>query len=192
MTEEFYTLGKLVQLGFRSRNFDGNTTLCMASAVSGYKLSFGSDGPPGIVRGHGDCRSHTADRRQHCGQPSHSVPAAGAQSYARQLDPACHDCDCGRSASNQDRDDGRYSSALKPRSDIALLNGIAHVLIREGLIDRAYIDAHTTGFEEFSAFVADFTPERVAEMTGFHKTTSCTPLASTAMLRPPLSVGPWV
>ena len=47
VTEEFYTLGKLVQLGFRSRNFDGNTTLCMASAVSGYKLSFGSDGPPG-------------------------------------------------------------------------------------------------------------------------------------------------
>ena len=47
LTEEFYTLGKLVQLGFRTRNFDGNTTLCMASAVSGYKLSFGSDGPPG-------------------------------------------------------------------------------------------------------------------------------------------------
>ncbi len=47
LTEEFYTLGKLVQLGFRTRNHDGNTTLCMASAVSGYKLSFGSDGPPG-------------------------------------------------------------------------------------------------------------------------------------------------
>ncbi len=55
---------------------------------------------------------------------------------------------------------------VKPRSDIALLNGIAHVLIREGLIDRAYIEANTTGFEEFSAFVADFTPERVAEVTG--------------------------
>ncbi len=47
LTEEFYTLGKLVQLGLRTRNHDGNTTLCMASAVSGYKLSFGSDGPPG-------------------------------------------------------------------------------------------------------------------------------------------------
>ncbi|MGA9670726.1 MAG: molybdopterin-dependent oxidoreductase, partial [Terracidiphilus sp.] len=47
VTEEFYTLGKLVQLGFGTSNFDGNTTLCMASAVSGYKLSFGSDGPPG-------------------------------------------------------------------------------------------------------------------------------------------------
>ena len=47
VTEEFYTLGKLVQFGFGTRNYDGNTTLCMASAVSGYKLSFGSDGPPG-------------------------------------------------------------------------------------------------------------------------------------------------
>ena len=47
VTEEFYTLGKLAQLGFGTRNYDGNTTLCMASAVSGYKRSFGSDGPPG-------------------------------------------------------------------------------------------------------------------------------------------------
>ncbi len=47
LTEECYTLGKLVQLGFGTRNNDGNTTLCMASAVCGYKLSFGSDGPPG-------------------------------------------------------------------------------------------------------------------------------------------------
>ena len=38
LTEEFYTLGKLVQLGFHTSNYDGNTTLCMASAVSGYKL----------------------------------------------------------------------------------------------------------------------------------------------------------
>src|SRR5882762_7826384 len=47
VTEEFYALGKLVQLGLGTKNFDGNTTLCMASAVSGYKRSFGSDGPPG-------------------------------------------------------------------------------------------------------------------------------------------------
>jgi assimilatory nitrate reductase catalytic subunit len=47
VTEEFYALGKLVQLGFGTNNYDGNTTLCMAAAVSGYKISFGSDGPPG-------------------------------------------------------------------------------------------------------------------------------------------------
>jgi len=50
VTEEFYTLGKLVQLGLGTRNYDGNTTLCMASAVSGYKRSFGADGPPAPMR----------------------------------------------------------------------------------------------------------------------------------------------
>jgi assimilatory nitrate reductase catalytic subunit len=47
VTEEFYTLGKLVQLGLGTSNYDGNTTLCMSTAVAGYKRSFGSDGPPG-------------------------------------------------------------------------------------------------------------------------------------------------
>jgi len=47
VTEEFYALGKLVQLGLGTSNFDGNTTLCMSTAVAGYKRSFGSDGPPG-------------------------------------------------------------------------------------------------------------------------------------------------
>ena len=47
LTEEFYALGKLVQLGFGTTNYDGNTTLCMSTAVAGYKRSFGSDGPPG-------------------------------------------------------------------------------------------------------------------------------------------------
>ena len=46
VTEEFYTLGKLVQLGIGTPNYDGNTTLCMSTAVAGYKRSFGSDGPP--------------------------------------------------------------------------------------------------------------------------------------------------
>ena len=47
VSEELYALGKLARLGLRVPHYDGNTTLCMASAVSGYKRSFGSDGPPG-------------------------------------------------------------------------------------------------------------------------------------------------
>ena len=57
MTEEFYTLGKLVRGAIGTNNYCGNTTLCMASAVSGYKRSFGSDGPPGCYEDfeHTDC-----------------------------------------------------------------------------------------------------------------------------------------
>ena len=81
---------------------------------------------------------------------------------------------------------------VKPRSDLALLNGIVHILIEHDLIDRDYIDAHTTGFDELREFVAKYTPERVAEITGLdaelmHRTARC----STAARRPASSAGPW-
>src|SRR5581483_1813897 len=55
---------------------------------------------------------------------------------------------------------------IKPRSDLALANGIAHILIRHGLINREYIAQHTNGFDELSRFVDSYTPRRVAEITG--------------------------
>ena len=54
VTEEFYTLGKLVQLGFGTNNYDGNTTLCMASAVSGYKTLLRQRRPSRRLRRPGD------------------------------------------------------------------------------------------------------------------------------------------
>jgi anaerobic selenocysteine-containing dehydrogenase len=158
VTEEFYTLGKLVQLGFRTPNHDGNTTLCMASAVSGYKLSFGSDGPPG----------NYADLEQ-----ADVIILIGANIADN------HPILCNRLERNKNRIvvvvDPRVTKTammadihlpVKPRSDIALINGIAHILIREGLIDREYIAQHTNGFKELADFIASFTPEHVAEITG--------------------------
>ena len=162
LTEECYTLGKLVQLGFRTRNNDGNTTLCMASAVSGYKLSFGSDGPPGS---YADMQSadvilligaNIADNHPIL---CHRVDRTSPGSTPRTLivvDPRVT-----KTAMMSD-----IHLAVKPRSDIALLNGIAHILIREGLIDQKYVAEHTTGFEEFVEFVSTFTPSRVASITG--------------------------
>ena len=170
VTEEFYTLGKLVQLGFRTRNFDGNTTLCMASAVSGYKLSFGSDGPPGayadmesadviLLIGANIADNHPIlcqrlDRNQHC--------------TLIVVDPRVT-----KTAMRAD-----LHLPIKPRGDIALLNGIAHILIQEGLIDKNYIAQHTAGYEEFAAFVSEYTPERVAAVTGLSPET----LVRTALL----------
>jgi anaerobic selenocysteine-containing dehydrogenase len=158
LTEEFYTLGKLVQLGFGTRNFDGNTTLCMASAVAGYKRSFGSDGPPGAY-----ADLETAD----------VIILIGANLADN------HPILCGRLERNKTATlivaDPRVTKTamladiflpVKPRSDIALLNGIAHILIRDGLINREYVDLHTTGFEALSTFVTKFTPEHVATVTG--------------------------
>jgi assimilatory nitrate reductase catalytic subunit len=163
VTEEFYTLGKLVQLGFGSSNFDGNTTLCMASAVSGYKLSFGSDGPPGSYQD-----METAD----------VLLLIGANIADN------HPILCQRLERNKNRTlivvDPRVTKTammadlhlpVKPRSDIALINGIAHVLIRDGLIDREYIAKHTQGFEKFAEYVAGFDLESVAKVTGLSEET---------------------
>jgi formate dehydrogenase alpha subunit len=54
----------------------------------------------------------------------------------------------------------------KPGTDIALLNGLAHVLIAEDLIDREFIAARTENFEAVREAVARYTPEGVAEITG--------------------------
>ena len=158
LTEEFYTLGKLVQLGFRTPNFDGNTTLCMASAVSGYKLSFGSDGPPGsyadleaadvvLLLGANIADNHPILCNRLRKKPHQKLIVADPRVTKTAMMADLH-------------------LPLKPRSDIALLNGIAHILIRDGLVNHAYIDAHTEGFRELADFVADFTPDEVSRTTG--------------------------
>ena len=158
VTEEFYTLGKLAQLGLRTKNYDGNTTLCMASAVAGYKRSFGSDGPPGAYD----------DMAQ-----ADVLFLIGANVADN------HPVLCQRLDENRGKTlivvDPRVSKTammadiylpIKPRTDIALLNGIAHILIKEELIDKDYIEAHTTGFAEMAASVEKYTPEFTSGITG--------------------------
>jgi len=47
----------------------------------------------------------------------------------------------------------------RPGTDVALLNSIMHVILKEGLEDKEFIKNRTEGFEEFRALVAEFTPE---------------------------------
>jgi anaerobic selenocysteine-containing dehydrogenase len=158
VTEEFYTLGKLVQLGLGTNNYDGNTTLCMASAVAGYKRSFGTDGPPGAYED-----LEKAD----------VILLIGANLADN------HPILCQRLEKNKGLTlivaDPRVTKTamladvflpVKPRSDIALINGIMHILIHAGLIDHDYIAQHTTGFAEVERFLEKYTPEYVAGVTG--------------------------
>ena len=158
VTEEFYALGKLVQLGLGTKNYDGNTTLCMASAVSGYKRSFGSDGPPGAYE---DL------------QEADVVFLIGAN-IAENHPILCQYLEANRKKTLIVADPRVTKTAmmadlflpLKPRTDIALLNGLIHVLIHTGQIDCEYITQHTTGFAELARFVEKFTPAHVAKITG--------------------------
>ncbi|MDZ4797284.1 MAG: nitrate reductase [Bryobacteraceae bacterium] len=158
VTEEFYTLGKLVQLGFGTNNYDGNTTLCMASAVSGYKVSFGSDGPPGayediekadvvLLIGANIADNHPILCQYLDSNPGRTLIVADPRVSKTAMMADLH-------------------LPLKPRSDLALLNGIAHILIRHNLVNHEYIRQHTSGFEDLARFLEQYTPERVCAITG--------------------------
>ena len=56
----------------------------------------------------------------------------------------------------------------RPGTDVAWLNGMMHVIIEEGLYDQAFVESRTEGFEELKATVAQYTPERVEEITGIN------------------------
>lgn len=158
VTEEFYTLGKLVQLGFRTKNYDGNTTLCMSTAVAGYKRSFGSDGPPGAYEDF---------------EKANVVFLVGAN-IAENHPILCQQLDANSRKILIVADPRVTKTAmmanvhlpLKPRSDLALINGLAYILIEKQLINQDYIDKHTNGFEELRIFLQKYTPQYVSGITG--------------------------
>jgi assimilatory nitrate reductase catalytic subunit len=161
VTEEFYTLGKLVQLGIGSRNYCGNTTLCMSTAVSGYKRSFGSDGPPGAYDDfeHADVilliGANIADNHPILCRRLHANP----ETTLIVVDPRVT-----KTAMMAD-----LHLPILPRADLALLNGLIHIVIEQGLVDRDYVDRHTTGFDELCESVRAWTPDRVSHITGLDR-----------------------
>jgi assimilatory nitrate reductase catalytic subunit len=166
LTEEFYTLGKLTRGVIGTNNYDGNTTLCMASAVSGYKRSFGSDGPPGCYDDfdHTECLlafgSNLPEQhpiiywRLKMALEKRKFPVIVADPrvtmFAQMAD---------------------IHLPVTPGTDLALLNALAHVILKENLHDRDYIAAHTTGFEEFSQLVAHYDPTTAAGICGIDEDT---------------------
>jgi anaerobic selenocysteine-containing dehydrogenase len=56
--------------------------------------------------------------------------------------------------------------AIRPGSDAALALGLMHVIIRERLFDAAYVEKHTSGFDQLERKTGDFPPQHVAELTG--------------------------
>ena len=161
LTEEFYTLGKVVRGAIGTNNYDGNTTLCMASAVSGYKRSFGSDGPPGCY----DDFEHTR-----------CLLAVGSNL------PEQHPVIYWRLKEAREKRhfplivvDPRVTMfaqmadihlPVTPGTDVVLLNSLAHVILNEGLEDRNYITEHTSRSNDFEKNLEDFAPDKAAKVCG--------------------------
>jgi len=166
LTEEFYTLGKLTRGLIGTNNYDGNTTLCMASAVSGYKRSFGSDGPPGCYEDfdHTDCLiawgSNLPEQhpiiywRMKEAQERRGFPLIVVDPRVTML------------AQNAD-----IHLPITPGTDVVLQNALMHVILKEGLQDKPYIEANTVGMEDLRAEVEKYDPVTASKICGIDEDT---------------------
>ncbi|MCG5217665.1 bifunctional nitrate reductase/sulfite reductase flavoprotein subunit alpha [Streptosporangium sp. KLBMP 9127] len=161
MTLEAQYLANKLAKGFVGTNqIESNSRLCMASAGSGYKLSLGSDGPPGSYQDfdHADLFFVSGANMADC----HPIlflrlmdrVKAGARLIV--VDP--------RRTATADKAD--LFLQIRPGTDLALLNGLLHLLVVNGDIDREFIEQHTDGWAAMPEFLRDYPPETVAAITG--------------------------
>ncbi|MGF1571328.1 MAG: molybdopterin oxidoreductase family protein [Nodosilinea sp.] len=161
-TEDYYTAQKLIKGCLGTNNFDANSRLCMSSAVAGYIQSFGSDGPPCcyddleatdcaflIGTNTADCHPIVFNRlRKHHKRNRHVKLIV--------VDPR-------RTETAKQAD---LHLDLRPGTDITLMNGMAHLLMRWGLVDQDFIDGCTRGFTDYAEVVRHYEPALVAERCG--------------------------
>jgi len=154
-TEELAFLGALAKFGMGVIHGDGNTRQCMATSVTAYKQSFGFDAPPYTYKdfeesdvlvfvGSNICIAHPIMWQRVC-RNKHRPEIIVVD--PRKTETAM--------AATQ-----HY--AITPKSDLVLLYGLANMLIANGWVNHDYIHQHTSGFDDFAEFVAQYTPEEVS------------------------------
>jgi assimilatory nitrate reductase catalytic subunit len=159
--EKAYLLGKFARIALGTSNIDYNGRFCMSSAAAAGIKAFGIDrGLP---------------------FPLADIAGAGAillvgSNIAETMPPVMRYLDRHRQGEaalivvDPRRTPTAQSATLHlkpaPGSDIALANGLLHILIRDGLIDDEYIRRRTDGFQKVRALVATYWPQRVERITG--------------------------
>lgn len=162
-TEEMALLGAVAKFGMGLVHGDGNTRQCMATSVAAYKQSFGFDAPPYtyadfeqsdviLLAGSNLCIAHPIMWQRIGRNPNKpSIIVVDPRKTETAVAATSH-------------------LQLKPKSDLTLFYGLAHILIRQGWVDQGFIDTHTTDFDAFAAHVASYTPVHVAAVTGIDET----------------------
>ena len=160
--EEFAIFGHVMR-NYLQTNVDGNTRLCMATAVVAHKQSYGFDAPGYTLKdlelsdtlifiGSNPVVAHPIvwGRVRQNQVPGHKIIV---------IDPRKSE-----TAMNAD-----YHYELKPRTDLLLLYTVAHLLIENDYLDHDFIREHTEHFDEFKDFVKTYTLERAVDGTGLSK-----------------------
>ena len=159
--EKAYAFGKFARVALRTKAIDYNGRWCMSSAAAAANSMFGIDR----------------------GLPFPLEDIAGAQTIllvgsnaAETMPPAMQFFDAGRAAgakhivvdtrATPTARGGHLHLQPRPGTDLALANGLLHLVIRAGHVDEEYVRTRTTGFDAVRAQVASFWPDRVERITG--------------------------
>src|SRR5262245_51463173 len=159
-TEKSYLLGKFARVALGTRHIDYNGRLCMVSAGTAYKLAFGVDRAPNpwsdiakaqvlLIAGANiaDCAPITTDYVWRCRDNGGRLIVIDPR-----MTPITRNAD--------------LFLPVRPGTDVALLMGLLHVVLRDGLEDREFIAKHTSGFEQVAAAAREYDPSKVADITG--------------------------
>lgn len=159
--EKCYMVGKFARIGLGTKNIDYNGRYCMSSASVGFNQTLGID------------RGST--------NPWSDIRFADVILIAGSNTAECHPLSMPYIWGARDRgaklivvDPRQTKTALvadihfdiKPGTDMALSNGLLHVLIKENMIDNDFIQNHTTGFEDLVTMVEKYDPQTVANICG--------------------------
>ena len=163
LLEDYYTLGKIARAGLGIATIDANTRLCTATTAASLMESFGADGPPGAYEDfdHAECIvlvGHNA------AEQSTVLWMRMLAAKAGPLRPKVIVIDPRRTLTVSTGADLHLQ--LKPGTNLALLNGLCHLLIENGTIDRDFIANHTVKFDQFRQIVSRYPPDRVQQICG--------------------------
>lgn len=159
-TEKTYLLGKFARVCLKTPFIDYNGRLCMVSAGAGNKKAFGVDrvtSPWADMIGTGViwvAGSNVAECSPITTNYLWQAREQGAKIIIQdpRITPIARTCD--------------LYLPVKPGRDAALFAGVLQIMIERGWIDRAFVDAHTSGFDAVAEYCREWTLARTAEVTG--------------------------
>ncbi len=160
--EEYYALSMIAYAGIGTNQVDGNTRLCTATSSQALRETFGSDGQP--------CSYSDLDLTDCLFIVGNNMAETQTVLWMRVLDrlagprrPKVIVVDPRRTPTAAAAD-----VHLAPRlgTNVALLNGLLHLLIAGGNIDRPFVEEHTQDFERLAKVVHEYPPKRVQQITG--------------------------
>ncbi|MFW5943199.1 MAG: molybdopterin oxidoreductase family protein [Chloroflexota bacterium] len=159
-TEKTYLIGKFAHKTLRTANIDYNGRLCMVSAAAGNKKAFGIDraaNPWSDIVG-ADVIWISGANVAECAPITTNYVWQAREHGAKiivvdpRITPIARTCD--------------LYMPIKPGRDVALFNGILHLMIENDWLDHEFIEQHTVGFEKAVETVREWTPQRTARVTG--------------------------